>query len=1109
MIARRVGWLWRTCAGLVAGVAVVVSLIGWRLAQGPVSLPLLTPLAERLVAARIAPFGIGIADIRLSWEGWDDAFDLRLVDIQLTAPGGDTLVQAPALAATLSPHALLRGVVAPGTLRLFEPRFAIRREADGLALIVADDAGEHRFRPADLDLSGHLVGASGLSGFLRHLRRVEIVDAHVRFDDERLGLSVVAPDATLQVWRDGKAIRVAADLALVGADPDEAGPMGPAAEVSIKGRYALETARLDIGAAFADLRPTDFSHSGSGPATIGGIDLPLSGTVMLDLTPNGGLVSAGFDISGGAGAVVIPGDLTPGSAEDLHPTRVPIAAINLRGGLDADQGLLWIGDLALDFGEHGHVRLPEPLDHDLPMRRLSLRGQYGLVDQHLRIDDLQADLHGPRLAGRAIVDGAADTRRIRVAAALQHLGVDELSRYWPPAIKPGTRKWMTRNLAAGRFPRAAVSVDLREDAAGHYHVRELAGMAELVGARVRYLPSMPPVEAASGHATFGAEAVTITLNGGRWNALRVTAGTIRFDGLSEARHRADIRLTVEGPLRDHLSLIDHPPLGYAQKIGIRPEAVSGEAVVRLAIGFPLLADLSFDDVAIRADADAEAVTVTDAMLGRDLTQGRLTLFVDNDGLQLNGSGALGGVAGTFEARETFDLSRETRRTVTVTIPSADVTQAQEIIFGRTLLAEDMAGGSIAAVVTASETRGGRGELTATLDLAPLVLNVPALVLDKPSGATGTAEIALTMQDGRVAEVNADAHLAGGTHRAGGAVRFTAGQVVDSVEITTLVAGRTDARGHARVLADGGWVIDVRGNSLDLKPVLEHLRGPSAEPSVVSEEPELRLTADIGSIWLGEDRRLHDVAGSLTRIGPRLSRARARAATSAGSLLTMQLQPDDRGHRHLLVTADDAGDALRTLGLFDAMTGGHLTLDATFADHRPSRALEGRLLVRDYTATGAPFIAHLLSVMALTGIEAALRGEGLGFSVLDVPFTYSGDILEFTNARASGLSLGITASGRAALEAGTFDVRGTVVPLYAVNATLGRIPVLGNLLTGGEQGGGVFAATYRATGSLDDPQISVNPLAALAPGFVRNIFGALAGTTVDGGESPLGPADSLR
>ena len=63
-----------------------------------------------------------------------------------------------------------------------------------------------------------------------------------------------------------------------------------------------------------------------------------------------------------------------------------------------------------------------------------------------------------------------------------------------------------------------------------------------------------------------------------------------------------------------------------------------------------------------------------------------------------------------------------------------------------------------------------------------------------------------------------------------------------------------------------------------------------------------------------------------------------------------------------------------------------------------------------------------------------------------------------------------------------------------NSVAGRIPVLGDLLTGGEEGGGVFAANYTATGPVESPDISVNPLSALAPGFLRNLFGILEGQT---------------
>ena len=44
------------------------------------------------------------------------------------------------------------------------------------------------------------------------------------------------------------------------------------------------------------------------------------------------------------------------------------------------------------------------------------------------------------------------------------------------------------------------------------------------------------------------------------------------------------------------------------------------------------------------------------------------------------------------------------------------------------------------------------------------------------------------------------------------------------------------------------------------------------------------------------------------------------------------------------------------------------------------------------------------------------------------------------------------------------------------------------------GSGVFAATYRMTGNLDDPDVSVNPLATLAPGFLRGLFGIFEGGT---------------
>ena len=65
--------------------------------------------------------------------------------------------------------------------------------------------------------------------------------------------------------------------------------------------------------------------------------------------------------------------------------------------------------------------------------------------------------------------------------------------------------------------------------------------------------------------------------------------------------------------------------------------------------------------------------------------------------------------------------------------------------------------------------------------------------------------------------------------------------------------------------------------------------------------------------------------------------------------------------------------------------------------------------------------------------------------------------------------------------------GTLIPAYTLNSALSSIPLLGDILSGGEKGGGIFAATYSYRGDVATAQPSVNPLATLTPGFLRHIF----------------------
>ena len=102
------------------------------------------------------------------------------------------------------------------------------------------------------------------------------------------------------------------------------------------------------------------------------------------------------------------------------------------------------------------------------------------------------------------------------------------------------------------------------------------------------------------------------------------------------------------------------------------------------------------------------------------------------------------------------------------------------------------------------------------------------------------------------------------------------------------------------------------------------------------------------------------------------------------------------------------------------------------------------------------------------------------------FDLEGDRFKIREGRAYSNLIGVTASGRIDRANRNVQLRGTLVPLYALNSVFGKVPLLGDLLVG-EKGSGLLAARFTVRGSLDKPKYSVNPISLLAPGALRRIF----------------------
>ena len=125
-------------------------------------------------------------------------------------------------------------------------------------------------------------------------------------------------------------------------------------------------------------------------------------------------------------------------------------------------------------------------------------------------------------------------------------------------------------------------------------------------------------------------------------------------------------------------------------------------------------------------------------------------------------------------------------------------------------------------------------------------------------------------------------------------------------------------------------------------------------------------------------------------------------------------------------------------------------------------------------------------MKPSGRYIQYQGNGISIEEWNFPFSSKNNVIGVNGARAQGRAICATSDGYIDRPRGTLALKGSLVPACGVNSLISNIPLLGDLLAS-KKGEGILSATYSATGNMEQPNISTNPLSLLAPGIFRRIF----------------------
>lgn len=1039
MIARGFKIVVNVSAVAVAGLTVLFLFAVVRLAMGPISLDFLTPHIESGLNDEDGDFRVGIGGTVLAWSRAEQDIDILAKDVRVTTREGAEQAFVPEVAIGLSVRAFLRGEFRPTRFSLVGPRIRLVRDRDGHFTFgdpaptqpAASDSGSEP--PAVAAPSLSLGG--GVTGKVLGTLLERPPDDHPL----RYLTTVKVREADLEFDDRRHGIRVHApgtDFALT----RDRGGLGGNAQVSLRlggrttpieltGQYFPGTRKIALAADFRGLVPASLAQLAEAFEPLAVAELPADGTVSVQM-----------DAEGQIEQVVVEARARPGR---LVAAKAFAAPVKVRG--------------------------------------MALKARLDNLAGRLDLDYLRADLGGPRisLSGRAQREG--ESTRVALDVTARNVTVPDIKRLWPKGFASGGRAWVFENIVEGAVARADTHLGLTVPAGAGAELEKIdiasvEGRFGFKGLALHFLKPLPAVTGINGRATVGPGEMTFEATTGRLEGLRVDEAKVRLYGLDKDKTQQfmEAEVVTRGKLPAVLALLDHPRLDLLKGFGLDIGGVRGEMATRLAVKVPLLNDVTIEGIDITAASNLRGVRIPKVAFDSDLTDGDLILRLDKRGMDVSGNVRLADIPAQFAWTENFLSGARYRGRYGL---KGRIDEAGQKRLG--LSAAPYVSGPMGFDLVLTRYADQRSEVFATLDLGDAALTVEEIEWSKAPGVPGIARFFLGLQGERVREIR-NLSVTAGDLEARGSVRLAEdGKTVESFDFGKLAFGESDIRVSGGANPGGGLKVSIAGPRLDIQPFLEARR---------EEGPKLPLdvAVDVGAVRVGKGPPIAAVRGTLARGTGDWQNMDIRGRVGDEAKPVRITIAPQGGARSIRIVSDDAGATLKTFDVTENMVGGRLRISGRFDDAKPSAPLTGKLTVKDFSMVRAPLMAKLLGVMSLTGVLDALTGKGLGFTTAEVPFTKTGDLLVLGESRAYGSAVGFTAKGWIDIEKNRLDLEGTVVPAYMLNSVFGRIPLIGPIFAP-EKGSGLFAATYRMQGSIDDPQISHNPLATLTPGFLRGLF----------------------
>jgi hypothetical protein len=1044
-----------TLGSVFSLILLIIFLLLARLSFSPINLDFLTPDIEAHLDIPQVGIKGKISHTQLVWREWTSPFEIELQKVFLQKDENPSWLEIDHVGISLRLSHLMIGEISLKQVRFYDPYILLEKQEDGgFSLGLGKNKPEEDFSLEELLPFLALGGSNAALGKLNDLSRVSIINANIQLNNTKESKAWKLPKTSFFLKRKNSGFEFSLKLT----------PQQGTGSLTLNLDHHLGSSRIDTSLKFKNISfeklfeskgvsicspQTEISTLDDFLNFLQCLDLPLNGRINLAFKPET------YEI------IDVKGDVTLG-----------------KGSFDLSLAKLL--PLPLQSGEISFSLTPEAF----------LLNKVALISDSMKLNVMGEVKAKSPFTLTNLFEGVSS---VSFQGQMEDLPLNHIAALWPQEFATNAREWVTKNLREGLMTEATFLLKGHKENE-EFLVDELKGAIKGEDAEIHYLEGMPPAQNVSVQGTFDKRSFNFTVFSGNVDYVEVEKGQVLITGLDTDKEALSLELTTQGSLSSIIDIIDHKPLEYASYAGIDPKKVKGEGSIHLKMNFPLINDLTFKDVKMTALGKFQKVSLERPItktLNAQLTQGDLSLNLTQDKMEIKGKGVLNKLPSTLFYSQYFKNQNPNEIEIQADT-EASFDDFKRLGFDYT----EYARGLTKTKLTYLRTKEGQNNVILDLDTTAAHLIFQPLDLEKKPGKESRLSLTLLMENEKLSKIT-NISFTSPKYSLLGDVLFDDSGEWKQIHFSDLKGPFTDTQVNIQKLSQNAYEIGFKGQSVNLEKFLKLLENDTEKKN--HPPTHLKLSAEVGALRLGEDRTFNNINGfanvfiegndtfwreiHFTAQAGQGTANKGQMSGVAGGI-SLDLHAPQGNNQALEVRANDAGVFLKNLDIYKGIRGGYITIKAARENQGP---FIGTFKMKDFDALEVPVLAQFAALLSPMGIANLLSGEGaLSLERFDCSFEFGEEFVKIQKGIGKSMSLGFTTDGKLDRKNRLFSLKGNVIPARFLNSILSNIPIIGSLLNGGE-GQGMFAIAYTVTGSFDNPEVSLNPLTALAPGFIRNLF----------------------